>query len=441
VKGGGARREERRHAGDIHPDDAGDDRPDDHVPANPDHPAAAPRTNRAPRGGSNLMDRIDALIDRFAEGSISRRGLLQGAAALGLSGSALTMLERSHVVSAQPAQNTVRWVSPRGTIDVLDDYPYHVGIKMGYFGDIKTTLEPGPIEATAGTKAVVTGQSDVAYPSPGVYSLMIEQGSPLISVFEMGAYDVFDFAFPKGKKLASVKDLEGKTVVLGSAGWQGICNPEVAQAGGDPSKVNYVDAGQTWGQTLAQGKADSALCWAGLRAQWQATGLDFDYILGKEWSKFPANSFVIRTSDFKDASLKDIYTRYFRGWAMGLEFGYHNPVAATQITMEALPALNDVFSDKQIAVESMWQLAEVFRGDWANRKGWGWHSDESWDTFLKVAYDIKQLSKNLTAADVLSNDWVAGANDFDHDKVKTDATGYALSADFKSLKQPEGAGA
>jgi NitT/TauT family transport system substrate-binding protein len=387
------------------------------------------------------MHELDTLIERLAAGSISRRGLVRGAAALGIGGAALQALERSNIVVAQPAENSIRWVSPRGTIDVLDDYAYHVAVKMGYFGDIKTTLEPGPIEATAGTKAVDTGQADVAYPSPGVYSLMIEQGSPLISVFEMGAYDVFDFAFPKGKAPASVKDLEGKTVALGSAGWQGICNPEVAQAGGDISKINYVDAGPQWGQTLAQGQADSALSWAGLRAQWAAIGLDFDYILGKDWSKFPANSYVIRRSDFEDASLADIYGRYFRGWAQGLEFGYHNPVAATQITFEAQPALKDVFEDKQIAVESMWQLAEVFRGNWDEREGWGWHSEDAWDLFLKTTFDIKQLSKELTAADVLSNDWVKAANDFDHDAVKQAATSYELTEDFASLKQPEGAGA
>ena len=153
------------------------------------------------------MNQLDTLIERFAAGSITRRGLVKGAAALGISGAALQALQRSNIVVAQPAENSVRWVSPRGTIDVLDDYAYWVAVKMGYFGDIETTLEPGPIEATAGTKAVDTGQADVAYPSPGVYSLMIEQGSPLISVFEMGAYDVFDFAFQKGQAPASVKDM------------------------------------------------------------------------------------------------------------------------------------------------------------------------------------------------------------------------------------------
>jgi NitT/TauT family transport system substrate-binding protein len=387
------------------------------------------------------MHQLDTLIERLAAGSISRRGLVKSAAALGVSGAALQALQRSNIVVAQPAENSVRWVSPRGTIDVLDDYAYHVAIKMGYFGDIKTTLEPGPIEATSGTKAVDTGQADVAYPSPGVYSLMIEQGSPLISVFQLGAYDVFDFAFQKGQAPASVKDLEGKTLALGSAGWQSIVDPEIAQAGGDPTAVEYVDAGPQWGQILAQGQADSALSWAGLRAQWAAIGLDFDYIIGKDWSKFPANSYVIRRSDFEDASLADIYGRYFRGWAQGLEFGYHNPVAATQITFEALPALNEVFEDKQIAVESMWQLAEVFRGDWAEREGWGWHSEEAWDLFLKTAFDIGQLSEDLSAADVLSNDWVAAANDFDHDAVKEAALAYELTGDFASLTQPEGAGA
>ena len=43
----------------------------------------------------------------------------------------------------------VRWVSPRGTLEVVDDWAYWVAKKYGYFGDIETTIEPGPLEATA----------------------------------------------------------------------------------------------------------------------------------------------------------------------------------------------------------------------------------------------------------------------------------------------------
>ena len=69
--------------------------------------------------------------------------------------------------------------------------------------------------------------------------------------------------------------------------------------------------------------------------------------------------------------------------------------------------------------------------------------DFFWTTqhlFLKTAFDIGQLTKELTAADVLSNDWIAGINDFDHEAVRTAAADYELSEDFASLTQPEGAG-
>lgn len=377
-----------------------------------------------------------------ANGRQSRRQLLGRAAGLGLAATSASLFSgNASLLLAQPAENSIRWVSPRGTIDVLDDYPYWVAMEMGYFGDIQTTLEPGPIEATAGTKAVDTGQADMAYPSPGVFSLMIEQGIPLISVFQMGAYDVFDFAFPVGQRPESLTELEGKTVVLGSAGWQGITNPILAQAGADPSQVNYVDAGQTWGQTLAQGQADAALSWEGLRAQWRATGLEFDYILGFEWSQFPANSFVIRQADFVDEAMTDIYTRYLRGWAMGMEFGHHNPRAATEITFAARPALAEVFPDKAIAVQSMWELANVYRGDWLTRMGWGWHSIESWETFLQTTFEIGQLSEEIGAESIVSNNYVEAANDFDHEAVIAAATGYELSEEFAVLSDPPGTGA
>jgi len=214
----------------------------------------------------------------------------------------------------------------------------------------------------------------------------------------------------------------------------------VVQAGGDPSKVKYNASGSTWGQTLAAGQGDAALSWEGLRAQWKAGGLDFDYILGKDWSKFPANSFQIRRSDFEDPALKDLYTNYLKGWAMGLEFGFLNPRAATQITMEVpeiSTALNDTFKDKNVAVASMWELATVFRGDWEAREGWGWHNLEDWDLFLTTIKDIGQLTQDIAAEDVIFNDYVAGANDFDHEQVMADAEGFALSAEFEAAYDPK----
>ncbi len=334
--------------------------------------------------------------------------------------------------AARAAGETVRWVSPRGTIEVLDDYPYWVAKKFGYFGNITTTLEPGPLDATATVKLVDQGQSDMGYPSPGVFSLGLEQGIKLVSVFQMGAYDVFDIAFRKGEKPADIKTLQGKTVVLGSAGWQAICDPLFAQAGLTPGSVKYVEAGNGWAQALAQGKGDAALSWEGLRAQWKGQGLRFDYVLGQTFSRFPANSFVIRTSDFADAAKKPLYERYLRGWAMGLEFGHQNPRAATHIVMQQFPGLASQMTPA-IATESMMELANVFRGDFAKRQGWGWANMDSWGLFLKTIYKIGQVSREIDPASVIKNDYIPAANTFDKTKLAADVQGYKLPPDYQSV--------
>ena len=185
-----------------------------------------------------------------------------------------------------------------------------------------------------------------------------------------------------------------------------------------------------WGQALQQGQGDAALAWAGLRAQWKSEGLDFEYWLGKEHSKFPANSFVIRSSDFEDESTHETYEKYLRGWAMGLEFGYLNPRAATHIVMEQFPSLQ---LTPEIATESMMQLGNVFRGDFAKRKGWGWHDMDSWALFLKTIKDIDQIPTAIKAEDVVKNDYVEAANNFDKAKVKADADGYKLPDDYSKV--------
>ncbi len=369
------------------------------------------------------------ITGRTPRTTISRRRLLvasaTGVAAISV-GAAGGLFPRR----ARAATGTVRWVSPRGTIEVLDDYPYWVAKKYGYFGEIETTLEPGPMEATATVKLVDQEQSDMGYPSPGVFSLALEQGIPLISAWEMGAYDVFDIALPKGSPVKSLADLKGKTVALGSAGWQAICDPMFAQAGVDPKAINYVEAGPGWGQSLQQGQADAALSWEGLRAQWTGQGLDFDYLIGRNVSKFPANTFVMRRKDYEDPSKKELYETYLRGWAMGLEFGHRNPRAATHVVMQQFPSLQ---LTPEVATESMMQLANVFRGDFEKREGWGWHDLEAWKLFLSTIRSINQISKDIVAEDVIKNDYVAGANAFEVAKVEADAAAYQLPPEYTSV--------
>jgi NitT/TauT family transport system substrate-binding protein len=181
-----------------------------------------------------------------------------------------------------------------------------------------------------------------------------------------------------------------------------------------------------------QGQGDAALSWEGLRAQWSGQGLAFDYILPTEFSKFPANSFVIRRADFEDAAKDELYQAYLRGWAMGLEFGYRNPRATTHLVLEQFPALASTLTPA-VATESMMQLANVFRGDWASRQGWGWHDTAQWQLFFDTIHEIGQISKPIAPEDVITNKYVAAANQFDLQRVEADAAGYELPPEFAAV--------
>src|SRR5688572_6169066 len=127
-------------------------------------------------------------------GPMNRRTFLQ---VTGAGVVTATALGGSALRASAAAYEKFTWISPRGTLEVLDDYPYWAAKKMGYFGDLNTAMEPGPSDGTATVKFVDVGQADMGFPSPGIFSFALQNGMKLKSVFHMGARDTFSIAFRK----------------------------------------------------------------------------------------------------------------------------------------------------------------------------------------------------------------------------------------------------
>ena len=365
----------------------------------------------------------------IAKTGLTRRRLLQVSAGGVVSMGAMGLLRPA---MAAGYDRPFTWISPRGTLEVLDDYAFWVGKKMGYFGDLSFDMQAGPSDGTACVKFVDVGQADMGFPSPGVFSFGLQNGMKLKSVFHEAARDTFSLAFRKGEGVKNIKDIEGKTILLGSAAWQPIVDPMLAAQGVDISKVTYVEAGwPTWGTALAGGQGDAALAWEGLRAEWIGSGLAFEYWLGVKNSPLPANTFVVRAADMEDADKKAFMEQYLKGWAMGLEFAEANPRAAVQAVFDQFPTLATNIGPA-LGVTSILQQMNVFRGDWDKRQGWGWHDMASWQTFFDLSAKIAGTTP-FVATEVCSNDLIAGANAFDAAKVAADATGVSLSAEMAAI--------
>ena len=189
----------------------------------------------------------------------------------------------------------------------------------------------------------------------------------------------------------------------------------------------------TWGTALQQGKGDAALSWEGLRAQWKGQGLDFDYILGRDFSKLPANSFVIRKADFEDAAKKEVYGRYFQGLGSRPRVRPAQSARRDADRHGAVPRpflADDAGSRDRVDDAACQRLCAAA---WDERKKWGFHLMESWQMFFDIGREIGQITGDFKVEDVVKNDLVDAANSFDAAKVKADADGFALSDDYKGV--------
>lgn len=375
-------------------------------------------------------------MDGFTRGEFIRRS-----AAAGASLSVLGGLAARPVLGADVATQTVRWISPRGTLDVMDDYDLWVPQKLGYFKEVgvNAVLIAGPIgDALACTKFVAQNQADMGYPSPGVLTASIDGGIPVKSIWDMASGQVFDFALPLNSKIKSVKQLAGKKIALGSAGWSTIVDPILVEAGVNPKSVTYVNAGNQWAQAAASGEVDAALSWEGLRAQWAGQGLKLKYLIGTTFSHQPSNVYAIRDADLKDKAKVDLYTRFLQAVVMGLEFARTNPRAAAQITYDSRPKLQQTLKP-QAAYDSFLELAHMYGLASRAGKPWGWNYPAAWTSYLRIVHQLGQTKKLLKTADVIDNSLVVASNrKANKAKAHSDAKAFKLSKTWQAVNPRKG---
>src|SRR5919198_1004541 len=246
------------------------------------------------------MDEQD-LVEMLGEQGMTRRSLLKRTAAIGVGLSAVGAFEIEGATAA--GLTKVKWVSPRGTLDVMDDFNLWVPIKMGYYRRLGIELSLSPGDASGNLPQVAAGQIDMGYPSPGVLTSSIDAGIPVISIWEQYPAQVFDFVLNGKSKVTHPRQLRGKTIALFTDGWTSIVNPMLAEVGVDPKSVKYRTFGPQWVQAVALGQADAGLVWEGLRAQLIGQSATFGsafqlkFLVGSQWgSKGPSNSYFIRKS-------------------------------------------------------------------------------------------------------------------------------------------------
>jgi ABC-type nitrate/sulfonate/bicarbonate transport system substrate-binding protein len=293
---------------------------------------------------------------------------------------------------------------------------------MGYFAaeGLDPVLE-GTVGATDNTKMVATGLAEFAWPSPYVLIVSKLSGMPIKSFFAVDQRNVFAFAVRPDSDIKSIKDLKGKKIVLGSAGWSTIADPQLMNAGVNPKDSTYVVGGEGRAQLVWEGKADAVLTWQKEFQMWAGQGLKFRILPCEDVVQYQGNSLVASDTLFKKRP--DLIVKFGRAMAMGLLWVKTNPEGATEVALDNNPKLKVAWPDAVAAVKA---LVYITNSEYSDQYGFGIHVSEFWEKLQDDMVKSGTITKTIPVGDYFTNEFIREMNNFDHAKVINDAKAYKV---------------
>lgn len=327
----------------------------------------------------------------------------------------------------------VVYVFPR-TIEVLEDTPFWVALKMGYFAEegLNVKLQDG---GSDDIKMVASKQANFAGPSPNMLLTAIESGMPVQSIHQYDVINIFGFAVPEGSPIKTWSDLKGKTIALGYPAWEAIFTPTLAAAGLDPKKdIKFQVVGEQRAAMVKEGKIDVLATWIGEIYQLNGMGMGFRYIDGNEVLENCANSIITHTDTIKNDP--ELVKKFSRALAKGTYFVYANPEAGADIVLEQFPMFQPQVSwDAGVAIQKG-RVAQNFGLTPEENKFFienlGIHIKDRWENNVKWAVDTDIIKKPLPLDKVYLNDYVDQT--WDKAKVEADAKNYEYKVKEKIKK-------
>jgi NitT/TauT family transport system substrate-binding protein len=223
---------------------------------------------------------------------------------------------------------------------------YYFALENGFYKQegLDVTLMPFNGDATA-MRAVVAGDADVAAGVGLAIPLRaIEAGSKL-KVF-LATSPKMDYLLVAQKDIANVKQFDGKTIGISGPGAVSYQVPllMIKLAGGDPSKVKFINIGGSSARTLALigKKIDGGVLNSSFASR--TTKYDYLHVIGDAANDLPNFIYTVEVATERTIKEKHRALQAFAiGTLRGAQWALQNPEAAMAISQKILP---DVAKDE-----------------------------------------------------------------------------------------------
>lgn len=288
----------------------------------------------------------------------------------------------------------------------LDFYPNpdHAGIymaeKLGYFGEagLDVTIQT-PSDPAAPIKQVAAGQTDLAISYEPEVILAAEKGLDAVAVGALVDRPLTSMIWLKEARIGGIADLRGRTIATAGIPYQdAYLETILARADLTPSDVKTVNVGYGLLPAIVGGRADAMLGGfrnvegVDLRLRGKApvvTPVDQLGVPGYDELVLVANREAVEDDP---EAVRLFLAALSRGTAAALE----RPDAAVKALLEANPDLDPKLTAAEVEA-TLPLLSKTGRMD-----------PPAWDRFIAWMRENGQISGQPSAAEILSNAYLAG---------------------------------
>jgi NitT/TauT family transport system substrate-binding protein len=290
--------------------------------------------NQERRGGNLMRSRKHTVRRNPVAAPLTRRRLLQGAAA----SSGVTLAAPGLIRSAR-AQGLPKMTVAAATAPIEPNHHYFLYAKtQGYYKEAGIEVDTRSIQGDLnGLRALIAGDVDVC--NGAVYAALAAANAGG-RIKNIGAFAPrFDSHIGARKDIASLKDLEGKSFACSGIGDISQIGPTlcIEQAGGDPNKVRWLTVGS--GSVRIQGLIAGAFQATAFNTVYVKRIASYDYlhILAEQAKVLPQYIYTWELANAAILAKKELLTAFWTATARGARWAQQNPADAAKISQDYLP--------------------------------------------------------------------------------------------------------
>jgi len=299
---------------------------------------------------------------------------------------------------------------------------------LGFYEEEGLEVEfTGASGSTAAVQLVGAGQADIGgHVGTAPTIIGVDQGLPVIAPWLITRRNIYAIVVPEESRVTRIADLKGQKLGVFSLGSDGVpmAKAMAREAGLDPEKdisLVPIGLGAQAVNAMRTGQVVGGSFWDTAIALMEVQGIKFRSLTtpGVDRNAAYSSSYIVNTNWFKNNRADAV--RFFRAVAKSSVFIQTNPEASIKVHWKLYPTSKAADVDEATQLRNMRHVMDARLrsvkqlADTTTKIGQ--MDPAGWDAAMEFYQKAGLISKKTAVDKIFTNELIAEANDFDHERI------------------------